>query len=38
MVELDKHIGKMLALLDELGIANDTMVMYSTDNGPDMNS
>jgi arylsulfatase len=28
----------MLALLDELGIANNTIVMYSTDNGPHMNS
>ena len=31
-------IGEMLALLDELGIANDTIVMYGTDNGPHMNS
>ncbi|RZF26899.1 hypothetical protein EVC45_25745 [Paraburkholderia sp. UYCP14C] len=38
MVEHDKHIGEMLALPDELGIADDTMVMYSTDNGPHMNS
>jgi arylsulfatase len=28
----------MLDLLDELGIADDTMVMYSTDNGPHMNT
>jgi arylsulfatase len=38
MIEHDKHIGMMLDLLDELGIASDTMVMYSTDNGPHMNS
>jgi arylsulfatase len=38
MVEHDKQIGEMLALLDELGIADNTMVMYSTDNGPHMNS
>jgi len=38
MVEHDKHIGEMLALLDELGIADNTMVMYSTDNGPHMNT
>jgi arylsulfatase A-like enzyme len=38
MVEHDKHIGEMLDLLDELGIADDTIVMYSTDNGPHMNS
>ena len=38
MIEHDKHIGQMLDLLDELGIAEDTIVMYSTDNGPHMNS
>jgi arylsulfatase len=38
MVEHDKNIGEMLDLLDELGIADNTMVMYSTDNGPHMNS
>ncbi len=38
MVDHDKLVGKMLALLDELGIAEDTFVMYSTDNGPHMNT
>jgi arylsulfatase len=38
MIEHDKHVGQMLDLLDELGIAEDTIVMYSTDNGPHMNS
>jgi arylsulfatase A-like enzyme len=38
MVEHDKHVGQMLDLLDELGIADDTIVMYSTDNGPHMNT
>ena len=38
MVEHDKQVGQMLDLLDELGIAEDTIVMYSTDNGPHMNS
>lgn len=38
MIDHDKHIGEMLALLDELGIAEDTFVMYSTDNGPHMNT
>ncbi len=33
MVEHDKPIGRVLAKLDELGIANNTIVMYSTDNG-----
>jgi arylsulfatase len=38
MIEHDKQIGEMVDLLDELGIADNTMVMYSTDNGPHMNS
>jgi len=38
MMEHDKHVGQMLDLLDELGIAEDTIVMYSTDNGPHMNT
>ena len=33
MVEHDGHVGKLLAKLDELGIADNTIVMYSTDNG-----
>ncbi|MBV8576325.1 MAG: arylsulfatase, partial [Acetobacteraceae bacterium] len=33
MVEHDGHVGLLLAKLDELGIADDTIVMYSTDNG-----
>ena len=38
MIDHDKNVGQMLDLLDELGIADDTFVMYSTDNGPHMNS
>jgi len=38
MVEHDMHIGKFLELLDELDIADETIVMYSTDNGPHMNT
>ncbi|MEL6769107.1 MAG: arylsulfatase, partial [Pseudomonadota bacterium] len=38
MVEHDMHVGKFLDLLDELGIADDTMVFYSTDNGPHYNT
>jgi arylsulfatase A-like enzyme len=34
MVEHDMHVGMFLDLLDELGIADNTIVMYSTDNGP----
>jgi arylsulfatase A-like enzyme len=38
MVEHDMHVGKFLAVLDELGIADNTIVMYSTDNGPHKNT
>ena len=38
MIDHDKHVGVLLDLLDELGLAGDTIVMYSTDNGPHMNS
>jgi arylsulfatase len=38
MVDHDKNVGQMLDLLDELGIAGNTFVQYSTDNGPHRNS
>lgn len=38
MVEHDMHVGELLDLLDELGIADSTMVFYSTDNGPHYNT
>ncbi|HTJ57271.1 MAG TPA: arylsulfatase [Devosiaceae bacterium] len=38
MVDHDKLIGEVLDYLDELGITDNTFVMYSTDNGPHMNS
>ena len=38
MVEHDMHVGELLDLLDELGIAENTVVMYSTDNGPHYNT
>ncbi|MEM7008816.1 MAG: arylsulfatase [Thermodesulfobacteriota bacterium] len=38
MVEHDMHVGELLKLLDELGIADNTVVLYSTDNGPHMNT
>jgi arylsulfatase A-like enzyme len=38
MVDHDKNIGQVLDHLDQLGIADNTFVMYSTDNGPHMNS
>jgi arylsulfatase A-like enzyme len=36
MVEHDGHVGKLLDKLDELGIADNTIVMYSTDNGAEV--
>ena len=38
MIDHDKVVGSLLDLLDELGLAEDTIVLYSTDNGPHMNS
>jgi arylsulfatase len=38
MIDHDKHVGELLDLLDELGIAENTIVVYSTDNGPHENS
>jgi len=38
MVEHDGHVGELLKALDDLGLANDTIVLYSTDNGPHYNT
>jgi arylsulfatase A-like enzyme len=38
MIDHDRHVGRVLDVLDELGIADDTIVLYSTDNGPHMNT
>jgi len=38
MIDHDRNVGSILDLLDELGIADDTIVMYSTDNGPHKNT
>ena len=39
MIDHDKRfVGALLDQLDELGIANNTIVLYGTDNGPHMNS
>ena len=38
MIDHDKTVGELLGILDELGIAEDTIVFYSTDNGPHRNS
>ncbi|TCU08399.1 arylsulfatase [Rhizobium sullae] len=34
MIEHDQMVGKLLQKLDELGIADNTIVVYTTDNGP----
>ncbi|CAH1567318.1 Arylsulfatase [Vibrio owensii] len=38
MVEHDNHVGQLLKKVDDLGITDNTIVFYSTDNGPHMNS
>ena len=38
MVEHDGDVGQLLKALDDLKIANDTIVIYTTDNGPHMNT
>ena len=38
MVEHDMQVGELLKLIDDLGLANDTIVQYSTDNGPHYNT
>ena len=38
MLDHDDLVGSLLDLLDELGLADNTIVMYSTDNGPHMNT
>ncbi|MGV2828009.1 arylsulfatase [Myxosarcina sp. GI1(2024)] len=38
MIDHDKNVGQILDAIDEAGIADNTIVMYSTDNGPHMNS
>jgi len=38
MVEHDGHIGQLLKKIDDLGIADNTIVMYSTDNGAEVMS
>jgi arylsulfatase A-like enzyme len=38
MIDHDKNVGTVLDVLDELGIAENTIVIYSTDNGPHRNT
>jgi arylsulfatase len=38
MIDHDKNVGTVLKALDDLGIADNTVFFYSTDNGPHMNT
>jgi len=38
MIDHDKTVGELLQKLDDLGIADNTIVLYGTDNGPHMNT
>jgi arylsulfatase A-like enzyme len=38
MLEHDDTIGTLLKALDDMGVANNTVVVYTSDNGPHMNS
>jgi arylsulfatase len=38
MIEHDATVGQILKAVDDLGIANDTIVLYTTDNGPHQNT
>ena len=38
MIDHDKNVGTVLKAIDDAGIADNTFVMYSTDNGPHMNT
>ncbi len=38
MIDHDRNVGSVLDELDKLGIADNTLVMYGTDNGPHMNT
>jgi len=38
MIEHDETIGSLLKALDDMGIADDTIVVYTSDNGPHMNT
>jgi arylsulfatase A-like enzyme len=38
MMEHDDTVGSLLKALDDMGVTNDTIVVYSSDNGPHMNT
>ena len=37
VTRMDEHLGRLLALLDELHLADDTIVLFTSDNGPTYN-
>lgn len=38
MIDHDRHVGRVLDLLDEPDLTDGTIFIYSTDNGPHANS
>jgi arylsulfatase len=36
MIDHDKNVGEVLKAIDDAGVADNTFVLYSTDNGPNM--
>jgi arylsulfatase A-like enzyme len=38
MIDHDKNVGTVVDKIDQLGLTNDTIIFYSTDNGPHMNA
>ncbi len=38
MLQHDEDIGRLLAKLEELGFLNNTIIVYTTDNGPEHNT
>ena len=38
MIDHDKNVGTVLDMIEKLGIGDNTIIMYSTDNGPHQNS
>lgn len=38
LLELDHIVGELLATLDKLGVADNTLVLFTSDNGPEVTS
>ena len=37
ITRMDREVGRVMSLIEELGIGNDTLVIFSSDNGPTFN-